>query len=412
MHLDNKRTLKRFFNLLLLLDMIYTYLYLIRYSGKYLYRYVYNDTNDYYMDYFNSIFHIKDYNPYDIGSIYPPFTYMIYGFFRELIPDTIMFNGGFGIRSSQNGQFIYIIYTISVVSILYLSTCMVHKERGLEDQILTIFIILSYPFIFAFERGNIILLAASACSVFIANYNSRKMILREISIICLAIAINIKIYPVIYSLIFLKRKRFLDFIKLTCYSTVLFVVPFHFMGGIRYTNIKSFIVNIIYTNNVQSSVSFPYLVSLKHAIELINKSIKIKVDDYIIVIVSVYIGALLIAFLWANEEWQEFMVLSIIMVALPNMSSIYSLVFLFPAIIQFLDNTKRSKINYAIFVFAYLIIKYPQSSLLNYHILPLLSIKEIENVSIHLKSIFILVLTIILITDILYIKIREMRLKS
>lgn len=93
-------------------------------------------------------------------------------------------------------------------------------------------ILLSAPFFQGvIERGNLaflclVLLLFSACFK-----DSESKIMRELSLICIAIAAGIKLYPAMFGLLYLKEKRWKEAFRLVIYGVLFFFLPFLFTGG-------------------------------------------------------------------------------------------------------------------------------------------------------------------------------------
>ncbi len=95
----------------------------------------------------------------------------------------------------------------------------------------------------SFFRGNVIITALLFTMLFLAFKDSENKVLRELSLICLALAGAIKIYPLIFGAFLLNKKRFIDSLKVGVYFVLLFVLPFlAFDGG--FENIRLFWENM------------------------------------------------------------------------------------------------------------------------------------------------------------------------
>ena len=90
---------------------------------------------------------------------------------------------------------------------------------------------LSAPAVFAFERGNIILLAAVLCTWFLLGYQSPRRLVRELAFVALAVAAALKIYPALLGLLLLRQRRWKDALRLAAYGLCAVFLPFLCMQG-------------------------------------------------------------------------------------------------------------------------------------------------------------------------------------
>ena len=130
----------------------------------------------------------------------------------------------------------YLTYFISSVILI----CVVLKKflRNLGDKSVVrhaiVFFVFSGGLWYTFFRGNIIITALLFTLLFLVLKDSENKVLREISLICLALAGAIKIYPLIFGAFLLNRKRLLDSVKVGIYFCILFILPFlAFEGGLK-----------------------------------------------------------------------------------------------------------------------------------------------------------------------------------
>ena len=123
-------------------------------------------------------------------------------------------------------------------------TLKMKKGSNKEKYLFITLMMFSIPFLFAFERGNIILVSFILLLVFMCFKDSENKVLREIALIGLAASAAIKIYPAIFGLILVKEKRWLDIFRVITYGLILFVLPFLFFGG--YSSLILYLKNLKY----------------------------------------------------------------------------------------------------------------------------------------------------------------------
>lgn len=122
--------------------IVFTIISSIVTNGKSVNKILFYDSNDTYMDFFNSLMNAK--NPYDNNKIYPPISYVFYYIQSKFIPRDVYSQGSFAIRSSQMGRFIIGIY-ITFSTLLFVYAIFKLKKGCLEENILFIILLFYQP---------------------------------------------------------------------------------------------------------------------------------------------------------------------------------------------------------------------------------------------------------------------------
>lgn len=186
-------------------------------------------------------------NPYDgssgITSIYPPISYLIFLPLSLICRHDIkaLIAGEINLLTISNRpSFIltYLIYFLMTISLIVWIIAKLTKLKGKNLFYLIGIIVLSGPLYFVFNRGNIILTTFLLSLAFFWLFQSEKRWHRELALICLSLAIAMKIYPVIIVLVLFKDRRWLDIVKTGIYAMLFVFVPFVFVSGNIIDNIK------------------------------------------------------------------------------------------------------------------------------------------------------------------------------
>lgn len=82
---------------------------------------------------------------------------------------------------------------------------------------------------FAFERGNPVLYAMVFLMLGLALRDSPNMVLRDASLIFVAISAGLKLYPALFGFIWIAQKRYKEAARLVAYGLLAFFVPFLFV---------------------------------------------------------------------------------------------------------------------------------------------------------------------------------------
>ena len=195
----------------------------------------------------------------DQDACFPAFAYILYyGFYRLF---------GFELNSSNNiiqntdifGYIIAMYVGMFLVIFVIVAKNYLKNLNEVYSDILIILLCLSYPFSLAIERGNISIYVMLIILLAIYMDCTDKVALKELSLILIAIASSIKIYPAIYGLIYIRQKRYREAIRLVIYGIVSFFLPFIFFGG--FDGFKHFITNITTVGTRITNISITGIVN-------------------------------------------------------------------------------------------------------------------------------------------------------
>jgi hypothetical protein len=136
------------------------------------------------------------------------------------------------VRDTQMGLITFVIITLLVFYLLYLIFSRIIKEKGVRKELMFLFLVLlGYPFVYAVERGNNIILALVFCFLFLLGYRSENRFIRYASYIALACAAGLKIYPAIFGLLILRERRYREAAVCVAIAAVIMLVPFLLTDG-------------------------------------------------------------------------------------------------------------------------------------------------------------------------------------
>lgn len=188
-----------------------------------------------YGDFFNVLEFVQNANPY-VDAVsgggfanYPPLGYLI------LYPFALLARLSGEISSSNLSGIISMILFVALTyipAILLTYKALPFDKKG--KVLGTVAIFICYVAFFEFERLNINILVLDFCLLFYCFYDSDNKFLRHISVFSLAVAGAIKLYPLFLALIYIKDKRYKDFVFCGIYFVLLIFLPlFCFNGGIK-----------------------------------------------------------------------------------------------------------------------------------------------------------------------------------
>ncbi|MBP5466012.1 MAG: DUF2029 domain-containing protein, partial [Clostridia bacterium] len=188
-----------------------------------------------YGDFFNVLDFVQNGDPYIDAKAgggfanYPPLGYLI------LYPFALLARISGPISSTTVSGIISMILflLLTYVPAILLTYKALPFDKG-GKLLGTAAIFLCYIAFFEFERLNINILVLEFCLLFYCFYDSENKFLKGVSVFSLAAAGAIKLYPLFLALIFIKDKRYKDFILCGIYFVLLVFLPlFFFKDGIK-----------------------------------------------------------------------------------------------------------------------------------------------------------------------------------
>ena len=303
--------------------------------------------DDVFMDFFNSVVDCSGDAYGESGVIYPPLVVLFYKFCSMFFNIDSM--KASEVRETSLGMIIFVCFTI-VSYILFAKLIYKYKNGSFANKSLfAFFTLFSFPMIYLIERGNIIVLVLPLLLYFVNEYDSDVKYKRHLAYICLAISVAIKIYPVFFGLLLLKKKKnFKNILLCIFYGAVFFFVPFIFVGG--FSQLGVLIHNILYTSSMFGSKGFGFKVSISNTFSLFghvfNHVRLFETAGTMFLIITVLAGLFLILFNMWNEDWKIYAVISLIIILVPGFSYIYSVAYMIIPLLFFLNKKEIKWIDY------------------------------------------------------------------
>ncbi len=323
-------------------------------KGQTFYSILHPYDNDQFMDFFNSIQYGR--TPYEKGVIYPPLANLIYAVLGRIIPSNRLIPT-LDVRNTQMGGIVFFMYTLAIVySLVQLMQAMKYMfPTKVQNVMFDMCILISAPFVFCYERGNIILLCLVCCMGFCYFRSKGKT---KASILSLALAVGLKIYPAVFGLIELKTGNKKKIARMVIVSIIVFVLPFAFFprGSIG-----------LLLNNIQrTSEAFQMNgVGIRHDLEnlmsIIHYACGIDIPQVVVTIVRyafVLLGILVVLLDAKISEWKQLYISTAILILFPNFSYTYTLIFILIPLMSFMKNETFKKLDY-LYSFLFLFIFMP-----------------------------------------------------
>ena len=223
--------------------------------------YILNSTrSDIFSDHFNSVVDSRD-DPYTKHClIYPPLVTIFYFVIGHFTAPFVGAPAGETItmdmlRNSQMGIMSFLFIVLVALYVLYVLFSKIIKEKGVRKELMFLFaVLLAYPFLFALERGNSIIMALVFCLFFLLGYRSENKYVRYASYIALGCAAGIKLYPVIFGLLILRERQHREFAICAAIVAALMFIPFIFTDGnplMLFDNVFSYSSTVLGVTNIE-----------------------------------------------------------------------------------------------------------------------------------------------------------------
>lgn len=207
----------------------------------------FHDSLDTGMDFFHSIEYTRGRSPYELfETLYPPLANLFFYILYRLVPFwqsrqwTNTFYDGVAARGTkidlrvwQPTMILFMLFII-IASMLFLFLAQKLLTKLSYSNLVSLCILLSYSILYAFERGNIIIVSMLCSIIFIQYKDSKNKIVQELALIALAISAGLKIYPAALGVILLYDKQYYKAMRTVLYGIAAFILPvFVFHEGIN-----------------------------------------------------------------------------------------------------------------------------------------------------------------------------------
>ena len=327
---------------------------------------LFSDTSDTFMDHYNSVVYNQVDDPYEILVVYPPLASLLYKLCNMIIPaddyvtvvtDPAELAQERFIRIGQSFTFQFILYAVIALLIFLASLAFLKKGGTGEKLLFATVVILSAPFIYMADRGNNVLLPVAFTILFLVFYKHENKILREAALISLAIAIALKIYPVVFLVLLVADRKYKELLRECIYIFVLLVLPFFiFYNGVdsiklMLRNLRGFDEKRTTEDNIAGNLDFKRTFFFLYGGLRRYTGITITENMRELYATLFRYGLSFICAiggLFAKRQWKRVALLSAVLYGFPGSASTYILLFMAIPAAMFLDDEKTPNVrNYA-----------------------------------------------------------------
>ncbi len=204
------------------------------------------DRNDWFMDFYNTVYYSVGKQPYSWGWLparnYLPLAYLIVYPFSFLYPYNT--EGGDTQYTARYSQLPGIAGAVVLAfSICFTFYFLYRLSKGKEYQKVSLMLALlvSRIMIYNYDRFNQIILVAGLIAVFFLLEDHNNTVLKHIGLLCLAAAAVLKIFPAFFGVILIFKKRYKEIGFLLLYAFLLAFLPFFWLNGSLQDNIHGYL---------------------------------------------------------------------------------------------------------------------------------------------------------------------------
>lgn len=386
---ENLRIRRIFVILLLLGDILFWVMQMVVH-GEWLDGYFLPDYSDTGMDFFNMLACLDKHNPYKMKVNYPPMCFVILKVLYRFIPTSIRGDdaNGFYYRELMHSQVMYILCTIILVWGTIELIKYSYKGTNKEKTVFALGIIFSGPFLFTFERGNLFIISFVCLLVFINLYDSDKTSLRWCAYFALSLSAAIKIYPAVFGLLILCKKRYKEALGTAALGVVMFVAPSFIFGGPKI--FQTILQGMQEAERLQGDTGMGCNFCFGNLLKIIGVLSGNAIEQNLIISLLVPFVICLLIFVCSKDDWKKVYAIALFCIWIPNFSYTYTLLLFVLPVICFLGTDKNPSLyDYLyglLFLFILIPLCLPKMEYLEYETdflkLPLTMSTLIENIAI------------------------------
>ena len=225
---------KKVYITLSLITLIAATLALLITNGKLFQILFFIDPDDTGMDFFNSLIETHTRKPYtQFGVLYPPLANLFFYVLQLFVPDSLKANwpASHGdsklivgtredVRLLQSTMVLFLLF---LAITLFIIAVMIHSYT--RSYLLTFCLVFSAGTLQAIERGNVVLISFILTIYFVKHHQDENKLASELSLIALAFAFGLKLYPCVFGLLLLKHKKYAAAGRCILYAILLTILP-------------------------------------------------------------------------------------------------------------------------------------------------------------------------------------------
>lgn len=305
--------------------------------------FVWGEGDDAFMDFFNPLKALLN-NNYAVegfysesGGTYPPLARALIWLCGQVISSQYAFQNAYEIRANSEGLILWVLIFSLTCMCIY---GMYKKYFSSSEKLVPFALLFCYPMIFAFERGNIIIIAYAFTLAYFLLYDHENKAARILAYVCLGLAAAIKIYPALFGLVVVATKRKKDILECIMCGLIICLGPFAFVGG--WDALRQYITNVTASSGANSYKAVPYYLNYTNVIGRLADVWNLQLPDasvwkgiFCVGVFFLAVGAIVF-----KEEYKRWLSIVLIVILLPGYSCMYmTLFYILPLLLLMKKNT-------------------------------------------------------------------------
>ena len=302
--------------------------------------------HDRFKDFVNMINTCKNFDPYDLSnflpSVYFPLANLFFSLFYKL-----------SIQNMTISVIAYVVLCIVLVVILFNKII-----KSNNKLILITSLVISYPVLFSLERLNLELVVFLLTMGFVYFYNKNQFFL---AVFLLSIAISMKLYPVLFLILFIKDKNYkpIYFSAFVCISLSL-ISLFLFNGGLivnmhkllfnltKFNDIYGGLEGLQHNSTIYGMIKIMAMAVYKFIFNFNVYSANIAANEilrfpYLIFVFIYFLFVSAYIIFIEKSLWKNVFLLTSLFILLPHVSFDYKLLHMIIPLLLFLNDSHRDK---------------------------------------------------------------------
>lgn len=274
----------------------------------------------------------KEYN-----GMYPPFAQMFFHLLVCLIPD---YSSKMTVRDliSYPLGALYVLYFFIVCTLLitWIINDRLNEGKGLK-RCLVILLIFSAPYIYEYQRGNVLIIVVPLICFFMFFYESENRYISALACFALAVAAGFKFYPAVLGMILLVEKRWKQAAMSIVMGLAVMILPaFYFQG---FTTLRQIMAAIFSTTGEITERGVGHQLSLINLARMANQGLSWNLNERMFMLIMM--AFMVLTFFLAKEKWQKVAILCAAMVTWPAISFQYTMILMTLPLLMFLEDGKE-----------------------------------------------------------------------
>lgn len=373
---------------LIFFELVYWFIMFLT-NSHWMTTYFVTDQSNTWMDYFNMLANLQHNTPYTNNANYPAMCFLFLKIMYRLIPSSRTLYDGFFLRNYMPATLGYILTTLFSIIIVWELLNSFQISNSVNKKLLSMGLLLCGPMLFTYERGNIILQAFLFLLLFTRFYDSNNRILRLIAYISLAISASLKIYPALFGILLLSKKRYKEAVILVILGILFFLLPFFAFNGLQ--SLSDMLNGMLFASSSAAGWGQGINFSFNNLIKIFEKLINLDMQKILPFLRILPIAYLVLTYLITEKHWQKIYILTLACIWIPNFSFTYTLILFIIPLLFYLKEEKDNDDNFSflygiLFVSILIPIALPNIESPDSYIYPLSFPTLIINISILLMS--------------------------